>query len=367
MIIKSMSRKDHSFSELYDYIKKGMEGEYTHPNAFCHNFYNGFDDRKQILKGYHDNVKNLQKRKNGNNLYHEIISVKVNEKISRHRHYEALYNITNDYIKMRADKCLVIGGIHDEHDHHIHMHLMISSNELGSKKRLRLTKKEFSTVKKLTEEKALALHPELAQEVLINAKKKTNSISNKEDALKRRTKKPSIKDQFKDKLKDIFDQSIDKADFFNNLAKESIEIYTRGKTIGFLDIDNNRKHRLKTLGLESEFEAINNKLSKQETQAKEKPKIKKEPKQAEVKKAKKEQTEKKQSKAKQPAIVEPKVKIKPSDQQKNQAKSEPEKVQKEPVIKEPVKEDKIQKAKEQIKATRQATQKQSDSNEKKKS
>jgi len=351
MIIKSMSRKDHSFSELYDYIKKGMEGEYTHPNAFCHNFYNGFDDREQILKGYHDNVKNLQKRKNGNNLYHEIISVKVNEKIQRHKHYEALYNITNDYIKMRADKCLVIGGIHDEHDQHIHMHLMISSNELGSKKRLRLTKKEFSTVKKLTEEKALALHPELAQEVLINAKKKTNSISNKEDALKRRTKKPSIKDQFKDKLKDIFDQSIDKADFFNNLSKESIEIYTRGKTIGFLDIDNNRKHRLKTLGLESEFEAINSKLSKQETQAKEKPKTKKE------------QTEKKQSKAKQPEnIVEPKVKIKPSDHQKDQAKNKPKEV-----IKEPVKEDKIQKAKEQIKATRQATQKQSDSNEKKKS
>jgi len=343
-----MSRKDHSFSELYDYIKKGMEGEYDHPNAFCHNFYNGFDDREQILKGYHDNVKYLQKRKNGNNLYHEIISVKVNEKISRHRHYEALYNITNDYIKMRADKCLVIGGIHDEHDHHIHMHLMISSNELGSKKRLRLTKKEFSTVKKLTEEKALALHPELAQEVLINAKKKTNSISNKEDALKRRTKKPSIKDQFKDKLKDIFDQSIDKADFFNNLAKESIEIYTRGKTIGFLDIDNNRKHRLKTLGLESEFEAINNKLSKQETQDKEKPK------------AKEEQAKEKPTKTKQPEnSVEPKVENKqkeqPLDQQKDQAKSEAKK------------DDKIQKAKEQIKATRQATQKQSDSIEKKKS
>ncbi len=348
MIIKSMSRKDHSFSELYDYIKKGMEGEYDHPNAFCHNFYNGFDYREQILKGYHDNVKNLQKRKNGNNLYHEIISVKVNEKITRHKHYEALYNITSDYIKMRADKCLVIGGIHDEHDHHIHMHLMISSNELGSKKRLRLTKKEFSTVKKLTEEKALALHPELAQEVLINTKKKTNSISNKEDALKRRTKKPSIKDQFKDKLKDIFDQSIDKADFFNNLAKESIEIYTRGKTIGFLDIDNNRKHRLKTLGLESEFEAINNKLSKLETQDKEKPK------------AKKEQAKEKPTKTKQPEnSVEPKVENKqkeqPLDQQKDQAKTEAKK------------DDKIQKAKEQIKATRQATQKQSDSIEKKKS
>lgn len=333
-----MSRKDHSFAELYDYIKIGMEGEYSHPNAFCHNFYNGFDDREQIIKDFHENAENLQKRKNGNNLYHEIISVKVNKKIQRHKHYEALYNITSDYIKMRADKCLVIGGIHDEHDHHIHMHLMISSNELGSRKRLRLSKKEFSTVKKLTEEKALALHPELAQEVLINTQKKTKSISNKEDALKRRTKKPSIKDQFKDRLKGIFEQSADKADFFNNLDANKIEIYTRGKTIGFLDIEHNRKHRLKTLGLESEFEAINNKLSKQEAQAKEESKTKAEqtqekPKQADTKK--------------QPE--------KPSEPVKNKTDEKLEKT------------DKVQKAKDKIKATRENTQKQSDDSEKKKS
>jgi len=264
MIIKSMSRKDNSFAELYDYIKKGMEGNYKHPNAFIHNFYTQFENRAEVLKGYTENVAKLKTRKNGNNFYHEIISVKVNPKITREKHYDALYNITSDYISMRANKCLVIGGIHDEHDHHIHMHLMISSNEVGSKKRFRLSQKDFSTVKKLCEEKALALHPELAQEVLINSKKKTSHTSNKEDALKRRTKKPSIKDQFKNKLKDIFDKSVDKADFFTNLDTAKIEIYTRGKTIGFKDLENNRKHRLKTLGLESEFEAINNTLSQNE-------------------------------------------------------------------------------------------------------
>jgi hypothetical protein len=259
-----MSRKDNSFAELYDYIKKGMEGNYKHPNAFIHNFYTQFENRVEVLKGYTDNVAKLKARKNGNSFYHEIISVKVNPNITREKHYGALYNITSDYITMRANKCLVIGGIHDEHDHHIHMHLMISSNEVGKSKRFYLTTKEFSTVKKLCEEKALAFHPELAQKVLINSKKQINHTSNKEDALKRRTKKPSIKDQFKDKLKNIFDSSVDKADFFNNLESSKIEIYTRGKTIGFKDLENNRKHRLKTLGLESEFEKINNTLSQNE-------------------------------------------------------------------------------------------------------
>ena len=328
MIIKSMSRKNDSFSELYDYIKKGMEGNYKHPHSFTHNFYHNFENRDEVLKGFYDNYKNLKQRKNGNNFYHEILSVKVNEKIKRNKHYEALYNITNDYIKMRADKCLVIGGIHDEHDHHIHMHLMISSNEIGKTQRFYLTTKEFDTVKKLCEEKALRNHPELAQEVLINAKKKSATLNQKEDALKRRTKKPSIKDQFKTKLKDIFNHSADKADFFNHLENEKIEIYIRGKTIGFKDLENNRKHRLKTLGLEAEFEEINSKLSKVETEEKAKadePEIKKE------------------------KPVKPEAEIK-----------EPEKSFEQP-------EDKVQKAKEQIKQSRESVQKQSDENEKKKS
>lgn len=259
MIVKSMSRKDISFAQLYDYITEGMEGKYDHPNAFIHNFYNTFNNRKEVIKGFTNNVKHIPKRKNGNNLYHEILSVKVNPKIKREKHYTALYDITREYIQMRAGKCLVIGGIHDEHEHHIHMHLMISSNELSSNKRHRLTKKEFSVVKKLTEDKAIALYPELAQEILINTEKKPKKTP-KEDKSKK-TKKPNIKDHFKARMKDIFAQSVDKQDFYNRLDGAKIKFYARGKTLGFTDIETNKNHRLKTLGLETEFEAINAKLS----------------------------------------------------------------------------------------------------------
>ena len=122
--------------------------------------------------------------------------------------------------------------------------------------------------------------------------------------------------------------ALNSSEFFNHLENEKIEIYVRGKTIGFKDLEHNRKHRLKTLGLEAEFEEINSKLSKVETEEKAKadePEIKKE------------------------KPVKPEAEIK-----------EPEKSFEQP-------EDKVQKAKEQIKQSRESVQKQSDENEKKKS
>ena len=272
MIIKSMSRKDDSFGELYDYIRKGMDGMTDQPNAYWHNTYSSFKDRERVVNDFFDNANLLKKRKNGNTLYHEILSVKVNPNIKREKHYEALYGITHDYIRMRADKCLVIGGIHDEHDHHIHMHLMISANELSSSKRVRLTKKDFSTVKKLTEEKALLNWPELEQEILIGKEKPTpdkDPPSGKAKTDKAKKTKPlNQKQKFKKRIQDIFNKSATKADFFNHLSEAKIEVYSRGKTTGFKDLVTGKNHRLKTLGLVDEFEYICSKLDPDSSQAK---------------------------------------------------------------------------------------------------
>jgi hypothetical protein len=87
----------------------------------------------------------------------------------------------------------------------------------------------------------------------------------REDALKRRTGKATQKDLFGEKLQSIFERSIDKADFFKNLESENIECYTRGQTVRCLDRANGKKHRLKTLGLVADFEAIQNKMASAES------------------------------------------------------------------------------------------------------
>jgi len=45
-------------------------------------------------------------------------------------------------------------------------------------------------------------------------------------------------------------------DVFTSLAEQNIEMYNRGNTIGFITNFDNKKYRLKTLGLEEAFTQI---------------------------------------------------------------------------------------------------------------
>ena len=99
-------------------------------------------------------------------------------------------------------------------------------------------------------------YPELDQGISMNKQAKSK-INSKEYELKKRSGKRSEKDIFRERLKKIFASSKNKQEFFNNLFKEKIRVYVRGKTIGFLDERDNKKHRLKTLGLVDEFERMN--------------------------------------------------------------------------------------------------------------
>ena len=279
-----MARKEPTFTQLYDYITR--EGDFDPRFVFTQNFI--LRDREAILKEFENNANLLSKRSNGNYLYHEIISITRAKSLSEDKQKEMLKDIVAQYSKGRGKDCLVFGGLHDEKDDNLHFHLIISANKQGEANRHWLKKSEFNKVKVQVEEYTLQRYPELGQAKLISKKfSDKEKMSQKEFELKRRTGKASHKDVFKDKLKTIFEKSADKQAFFDNLEKAQIEIYTRGKTIGFLDVENNRKHRLKTLGLVAEFEQINSTLSKTES-SKEKDQEKKEqPKQTPKKEPKK--------------------------------------------------------------------------------
>ena len=254
MIIKSMARKEPTFAQLYDYITR--EGDYDANYCFTRNLF--LRDRDSILDEFHRNSALLAKRKNGNYLYHEIISITRAEGISEKAQKEKLLQIVQQYAESRAKNCLVFGGLHDEKDNNLHFHLMISANELNESTRYRLSKKQFSEVKVGLEIHVLEHIPELEQEKLISAKQgsKANSrTSNKEQEMKRRTRKPSQRELLREKLRSVFAQSTSEDDLRTRLDEVGIEQYVRGKTIGFLDKSNDRKYRLKTMGLVDEYEA----------------------------------------------------------------------------------------------------------------
>jgi hypothetical protein len=96
-------------------------------------------------------------------------------------------------------------------------------------------------------------YPELKQELTIG-KKAVEKTNKNEYEFKKRTGKKSIRDIIKDDLKSVFNLSKNKTDFFNFLKQNNFDLYIRGNTIGI--IRDNKKYRLKTLGLLEEFSLI---------------------------------------------------------------------------------------------------------------
>ena len=85
--------------------------------------------------------------------------------------------------------------------------------------------------------------------------------STKEQAYKNRTGKLSKKEEMKNKLHGVFEQANTIKELNNLLAENGFKLYQRGQTVGVVNLETNRKHRLKTLGLLPHYEATKNRFT----------------------------------------------------------------------------------------------------------
>lgn len=236
MIIKSMSRKEPSFAQLYDYITR--DNAYDHNYGFTNNFFH--NDRDSILREFYKNASLLTNRKNGNYLYHEIISITRSKQISEDKQKQILQQLVYQYAQSRAKDCLIFGGLHDEKENNLHFHLIISANKLNQNTRYRLSQVQFDGIKKGLEKYCLDKYPELEQKHLIS--KKRNYADNKQ----------KLKDSFKLNA----EISANQTEFLSLMEQEGFIYYKRGQTDGFKIKATGKKHRLKTLDLSEQFNAI---------------------------------------------------------------------------------------------------------------
>ena len=266
MIIKSMSRKSATFGQLLNYMEDGR-----HDKRFTidQNVFSRDKDKVKEAFEYNASFFNLfnKKLKDGVYMYHDIISITKNNELTEERQKECLREIVLEYISKRAENNLVYAVLHTDKADNLHYHIMISSNEVEKENKHRLSKFEYDKIKKELESHVLEKYPELKQAKIIN-KPATEKLSNKGAELKRRTGKTPQRESVKERLKTIFDSAKTKQEFFEQLEKHKLEIYVRGKTISVLDKENNRKHRLKTLGMLDDFNRMSDLLEKVEPQQK---------------------------------------------------------------------------------------------------
>jgi hypothetical protein len=245
MIVKSMSRKVPSFGQLIGYIDRD-EGQ--EPYRIRHNVF--ARDPDLIRAEFEQNGELLQKRKNGVYLYHEIISITRAKGLDAEEQKTRLRDIAESYIAARCPDNLVFGGLHEDKEHSYHYHLMISANRAGETGRLRLTKAQFREVQVGLERHVLETYPELEQKIAID-KRSDRGRKKGEAELERRTGKRPKREEVLERVLTAYEASEDRQSLLDALGREGLELYVRGKNLGVVDLESGKKHRLKTLDLET--------------------------------------------------------------------------------------------------------------------
>lgn len=250
MIIKSLSRKSASYDQLLEYMQRGSVQDFT----VFHNIYRN-TEKDRILQEFELMGAQLPTRKNGNMLYHEILSLQRQDGVDLEQQKQALYTMVQQYLQERAPGQLGYGCMHVEKEH-LHIHLMLTPNRLDRPaKRVRLTKAQLWEIQGRMEMFLQERWPELKERSLYSrsappALKKKD----KEFQLEQRTGKPSVKSQVKEKLEVMLEQSTTQASLNAKLAEQSMQLEIRGKnpviTAG------GRRYRLRTLGLLPAYERV---------------------------------------------------------------------------------------------------------------
>ena len=280
MIIKSLSRKagwrtgkgakkgthtTSAFGSLIAYMNRADKDERI-KEVLWHNFYG--DERTtadDIRQTFEKNAVRLKERKNGNVLYHEMLSFSSGHRLDDTTLDRIIADIGQAYLNERATDQLAYGVIHKDTEH-IHLHLMISANNVDKSDRVRLSKAEFADIQKRLETYVLEHYPELEQTRVYDKAQNQEKLKTQahEQAMKSRTGKTSRKEQMKAQLHQLFERAQSYEELAKLVQEAGISIYQRGKSVGVVvrDLDGaERRHRFSSLGVLEHYERTNARLS----------------------------------------------------------------------------------------------------------
>lgn len=252
MIPKSMSRKTASFDQLIAYMDSEKSDQHfdLHHNCYARG-------QKNLAGEFFKNSQYLKSRKNGNILYHEIVSITLEDGVEVTYAKECLREIVLKYIAERCPKNMVYGCLHEDHADHLHYHLLISANERGEAKRYWHTKSKYDQIKRDLEEHVLRQYPELKQRRVITADQDTKKQSKKAAEMKRQNKKMTKQEEVRNTILKAMMHTSSLEDFHANLDAAGYAYYPRGKHHGVTvthDDGQVKKYRFATIGVHESFE-----------------------------------------------------------------------------------------------------------------
>jgi len=246
--MKSMSRSDSSFNQLLSYLEKDETLD-----RYTWNMYADWFNSRELEDEFINNTEYIKEARGKVYMYHEVLSLQDNN-LTQPKQREILFDLANEYVKQRADNHLVYGAVHNDTDN-LHMHLIISSNRVNANKRTRLSKQELAQIQFNVQEYKNTKYKELALTNYYTKTKDRSKSKQKEQEIKHSRGKQTIKEQVRENLKNMFENSFTKEQLRGAMKQKAYEFTRENKSVKV----NGRSYRLKTLGLEKSYQ---NTLSK---------------------------------------------------------------------------------------------------------
>lgn len=256
MIVKSLPRKTRSFGQLLSYINEPEQAG----RVLLHNLLAPENDLAAIEAELMGNSRLLSPRKNGNYLYHEILSFGVDDRglVTP----AILEDVTRSYLELRAPNALAYARAHLDAANP-HVHLLISANNVGSSRRLRLSRQDFQQVKRKLERHQRERYPHLEHSVVFEKTKapqkhhiqQRRRESERERRLQKSgTRSPSRKEEIQSIVLTQLTVAASGEDLYRNLKQQGLRLYRRGKSVAVEDTTSGCRYRLRTLGVDESFD-----------------------------------------------------------------------------------------------------------------
>lgn len=249
--MKSMSRSDTSFNQLLSYLEKD---ETLDKHSW--NMYADRENNQDLENEFMSNAEYIKEAKGKNYMYHEVLSLQDND-LSLSRQREIIFDLANEYVKQRTDNNLVYGAVHNDTGN-LHIHLIISSNEVNANKRFTLSKKELSQIQYNVQEYKNTKYTELEKTHHYNNSKDRSKSKQAEQEMKHKRGKKTQKELVMENLKSMFEKSTSQKNLKSAMKQNGFE-FTRGAKSVKVD---GRSYRLKTLGLDKAYENTLNKFER---------------------------------------------------------------------------------------------------------
>lgn len=178
---------------------------------------------------------------------HEFLSLHPDDRA--HATVSVLEDLTFQYLSKRAPNGMAIYVVHVNTDNP-HAHIILSPVEIATGNALRISKNDYARFKQELQDYQIEQYPELKHSIVDFDKASEQTLTDQERAVKLRTGGLTRKEEIKEMLDTIFEDSYSREDFYENVAKQ-MPTYERGGEIKGIE-DGERHMRFSTLGYTEE-------------------------------------------------------------------------------------------------------------------